>query len=602
MEKVKTATKQIVSKKQVKKEWPKKPAPFMRVVGLYSDFKWRMLMVIIIGVIGIIAFSLMPGYTNNVFNSLDNSLTDGMAAELNYILRLLGIFVTLALVNEIFSIVCVFLILDYEAKAIQRAHIKVKSKLDVVPISFINKYSVGDLTRIVAYNVTDTMRSMLATFYQIARASFFYITTSIAMFGINPMLALVVISSLPLCILTARFVSRRTQKYFNRQNTLNGKLSTHIDQKVSLHSFYKANGLDGDISEFKEQNDGFAQSQVGEITATHLNTMYITFINNFMSILITVLCCILYINGEILFGAIPAFLMFSQRFLANAVIVTAATNLLQLVGSRAEQVFSVLDCPDDVTEKEWKDIDHIRGEIQFKGVTLIENGERHLDDVSFLIPQGKSVAFVGPAGGGKSKVVQLLSKLAIPTSGQVIVDGIDLSEIKSASYYSRMGIAFERPYIFRGTVAENILYGIRRAMPENVMTITKRLGSHSFIELLPKKYETELSENSGFLSVSQKQAINVARTVLQAPDLIIMEEALSSSDNVTEKVVFEEIIKGNFQQSAEGHRTKIFVTHRLGSIQTVDIIFFMENGKIVERGTHAELMKKKKKYYKAFVG
>jgi ABC-type multidrug transport system fused ATPase/permease subunit len=282
--------------------------------------------------------------------------------------------------------------------------------------------------------------------------------------------------------------------------------------------------------------------------------------------------------------------------LANAVVVTTATNLLQVVGSRAKHVFSILDCPDDVTEREHTDIANIRGEIIFENVTLIEDGERHLDNVSFKIPQGKSVAFVGPTGGGKSRVVRLLSKMAIPTSGRVIVDGINLDEIRSASYYGRMGIAFERPYIFRGTVAENILYGIRRALPENVMTITKKLGSHSFIELLPRKYETELSENSNLLSVSQKQAINVARTVLQAPDLIIIEEALSSADNLTEKFVFEEIIK------MDKTRTKIFVTHRLGSIERADIIFFMENGKIVEQGTHAELMKKKRKYYKAFVG
>jgi ATP-binding cassette subfamily B protein len=159
-----------------------------------------------------------------------------------------------------------------------------------------------------------------------------------------------------------------------------------------------------------------------------------------------------------------------------------------------------------------------------------------------------------------------------------------------------MGLAFERPFIFRGTVAENLLFGIRRALPENVMDVTEKLGSHDFIENLEKGYETQLSEGATLLSNSQKQAINVARLVLQNNDLAIYDEALSAADTVTEKSVYETIMKTG------RHQTKIFITHRLSSVEKCDMIYYMEHGRILETGTHAELMALGKKYYKAYIG
>ena len=565
-----------------------------RAFLLFSEFKWRMIIVIGLGILGIIAYSMMPTYLNFALDHLKINVPN---PEVSYIFTMLGIFLGLALVNEIFAVVCIFLILNYEASVIQQTNLAVKRRLDVVPIRFLESYTTGDLTRIVCYNVPDMMKNMLLVIYQIARASFFFITTSIAMLSINWILAIVVISSLPLCVVTAKFVSKRTQKYFRAQNDTNGNLSTYLDQKVSLHGFYRMHGLDGDVNEFNNKNEEHRKAVVGEVTATAFNTSYITFIRNFMYLLITVLCCVLiltYPGGNISIATLPVFLLFGQRFLDNTVVVSTATNVLQILGARAKYVFGVLDSPEDITEREHIEIDRIKGDIQFTHVSLIEDGVTQLDNISFVIPQGSSIAIVGPTGAGKHRMVELMSKLGNPTSGMITIDGVDLTEIKSASFYRRMGIATEKPFIFKGTVAENILYGIGRALPEKVMKITKQLGSHDFIEQLPKGYETMLNEKTGLLTTSQKQGINVARTVLQAPDLIILDCALSTTDNIIEKQVINEIIK------QDKHQTKIFITHRLGSIQNCDLILFMENGHIVEQGTHDELIKMRGEYFKAF--
>jgi len=511
-------------------------------------------------------------------------------------LQMLGIFVGLMLVNEIFYVVCIFLMLNYEARGTQKLGVQVKRKLDVVPTAVLERYTAGDLTRIVAYNVPDMVKNSLVTLYQISRAVFFYITSAIAMFTLSEhswILALVVISSLPLCVFTARFVSKRTQKHFVAQNKYNGELSTYIDQRVSLQGFYQSHGLDENTAEFNRKNEIHSRSIAGEITCMALNTMYIAFIRNFMLVLITVLCCIMYNNALLAFAALPTFIMFSQRFLEQSVVVTDATNVLQVLSARAERVFGILDHR-EVTEHECRSISKLQGDIKFQNVTLVEQGEKLINNLTLTIPQGTSVGVIGPSGGGKHKLVELLAKLAVPTEGQVTIGGIDLRELNSASYYDRISIAFEKPFIFKGTVAENILYGVGRTLPEKVMNTARKLKSHYFIEQLPQGYDTEISEKTALLSASQKQAINVARSVLENPDLIIMDAALSFADNIIEREAFSEIIKAN------KHQTKIFVTHRLGSIQNCDLIVYMENGRIVEMGSHQQLMDKKKKYYRAF--
>jgi ATP-binding cassette subfamily B protein len=578
---------------------PKPENQMIRAFKIFGEYKWRMVIIILIGIVGVVALSMMPTQLNTAIDRLEYSdVLPIPVGELSYIVIPLVIFIVLMLVNEVFNIICTFLILNFEAQSIQTLGLKVKNKLDIVPIAVLERYTVGDLTRTVAYNAPEMLKGSLVTLYQMSRAIFFYITTAVAMFTLAPnswILALVVIASLPICVLTARFVSKRTQKYFVAQNELNGELSTYIDQRVSLQGFYRTHGLDENIAEFKQKNTAHASANAKEVTCTALNTMYITFIRNFMIVFIAVLSCILYNNLLLALAALPTFIMFSQRFLDQSVIVTNATNVLQVLGARVKRVFNILDQP-EVTEHEHIKISKLQGDIKFEKVTLVENGERLIDNVSVTIPRGASVGIIGPTGGGKHKFVELLAKLAVPTEGKVTVGGTDLQEINSASYYDRISIAFEKPFIFKGTVAENILYGVGRAMPEKVIGTAKKLRSHAFIEQLPQGYETELNEKTKVLSTSQKQAITVARSVLEAPDLIITDGAMSFADNIIEREVIHEIIK------MDKNQTKLFVTHRLGSIQNCDMIIFMEKGRIAEMGTHDQLMAKKKKYYKAFTG
>ena len=580
----------------------KQSKPLTRVLGFFSPYKKRIAAVIIVGIIGIVMYSFMPTFLRDALDGLEHLFDpvtrepNGLSLDLGWLLTQLAIFGVLALFNEAFAIFCSFTIINFENKVRLTKLTEVKHKLDIVPISFLEKFSVGDLTRRIANLTDEIIKGVPMAIYTIARVVFFFITTSIMMFFINWILALVVVMSVPLCLLTARFVSKRTQKFFNNYTASAATAYGYVDQKMSLRAFYHMHGLDGGNEEFDQVNEKLTKTMIGENTSIAFNTIYITLIQNFMYLLVTVLFGVMFLTGGASLGisgigVLTAFLFYSNRFLSNAVVVTTATNLIQAINSRAAKVFELLDCPEDVTEKERLWVDRIEGDIEFRDVTYTRNREKLLDDVSFTIKKGTNVAFVGPTGCGKSRIVELLAKLAVPTKGRITIDGKRLDEIKSKGYYRRVGLASENPFIFKGTIAENLLYGCRKKLPEQVVEVTQSLGSHEFISQLEKRYETPLNENTMVLSQSQKQAINVARTVLQAPDLVIIDEALSNADTVTEKATFEAIM------AMDPNQTTVFVTHRLASIQKCDQIIFMEHGRIIEQGTHDQLMKKKRSKY-----
>jgi ABC-type multidrug transport system fused ATPase/permease subunit len=300
--------------------------------------------------------------------------------------------------------------------------------------------------------------------------------------------------------------------------------------------------------------------------------------------------------GDAEFMLLPTFLIYSQRFLSNSTVVTTVTNVLQRVKSRAKFFFEIMDYPETITEWEDTKIKQIDGDIVFENVTAPASPYKDdaVNDISFTIPFGSTVAFVGETDGGQEKIADLIAKLANPTGGKITVNGIDLRRIDSKSYYNRMGIAFETPFIFSGTVAENLLYGIRKTLPEYVIDVTQKLGFHDFIVTLPDSYETKLAENTIILTRPEQQGINVARTILQSPDVLILNEALREFDLLTEQKINNVIIKEYTK------RTRIFITKRLSVITNVDHIYFCDNGTVVEDGTHAELMEKQGAYYKAY--
>ncbi len=528
-------------------------------------------------------YSITPDFISQSLDAFPLIATAGLGGVLKPII----LYLILCVFAEIFTLVCKSLIINYEVKTTVEILNAARRKLDVVPLSFIDKFEIGKTTHQISVG-RKMFQQCLAMFYDIARTVFFFILCTIMMVSLNVTLAIVVVLSLPVTLVIARLVIKRTQKYYTRNEAIEGAVYNFAEERSTLHGFFNANGLKG-TDEFKAINQ--TKGAVGVDTVVGLNETYINFITNFMYLAVTVVFGIMAINdpASVNFAILPAFLLYANRFLTNAKIITTATNIIQPTESSAQVFFGILDCPDDVTADEDTNIKRINGSIVFDKVS-----DDKVKDISFEIPFGSTVAFLEEDNGTGAEIVELMTKLALPQSGQIKVDNIDLARIRSKAFYERVGVCFDRPFLIDGSIAENIMYGIGKTLPENVIEVTSLFGFDNFIRTLPDSYNTRLTENTVFLTNAEQQAVNLSRTILHAPDVLILNNALTNFDSFSEKKYNDIIIK-----KLTG-RTRILVTKQIMTIQNVDKIYVCKGGRIVEAGTHAELMRKKGEYYNRY--
>lgn len=562
-----------------------KKSVFARVMYYFKPLRWRIAVVIFLGIVGIAMYSYMPNLTADALNTFEDW---GLHHNLAVVLKPLILYLILCVLSETFALVCKCLIINYEYKVTLGILDDARRKLDVVPLSFIEKFEISETTHQIAVG-RKLLQECLAMMYSISRTIFFFILNIIMIVSLNVTLSLLVIMLLPVTLIIARIVVKKTQKYYTLKEESSSQIYNFVEQHANLHGFFEENGIEGE-DEFQSINTG--KRVIAVDTVIGLNETYINFLSNFMYLAITVVFGIMAINGALSmadFAILPAFLLYSSRFLSNTKIITTASNIIQPTESYAKVFFGIIDCPDDVTADEDVNIKKIDGSIVFDHVSTDK-----VKDISFEIPFGKSVAFLEEESYSASAIVDLMTKLELPKSGQIKVNGIDLARIRSKKFYQRVGMCSDRPFLIDGTIAENIMYGVGKTLPENVIQATKMFGFDQFIRLLPNGYNTHITENTVMLTNTEQQAVNLARTVLHAPDLLILDRALNCFDTVSEKKC-NDIIINKFKD-----RTRIFVTTKGMTIQNVDCIYVCRGGRIVESGTHDELMALKGEYFRRY--
>lgn len=565
---------------------PKKKSVFMRAMGYFKPLLWRIIILTVLGIVGTVFYSLMPGLTADALDTFEEL---GMNHNLAVVLHPLILYLIVCILAEIFEWVCKSLIIKYEYDMTLDIVNEARAKLDVVPLSFIDKFEISKTTHQIAVG-RKLLQQCLVMIYQVCCTIFFFALNIVMMLSLNLTLSLLVIISLPVTLMIAKIVVSKTQKYYTAKSQNDSMVYNFTEQHATLHGFFQENGIAGK-DEFKSVNQ--IKSMVAVDTVVGLNETYINFISNFMYLAITVVFGILAINGALTvqdFVILPAFLLYSSRFLSNTKIITTASNIIQPTESYAKVFFGILDCPDDVTADEDISIKKIDGSIVFENVST-----EKVKDVSFEIPFGSTVAFLEEESGTGSEIVNLMTKLELPKKGQIKVDDINLARIRSKKFYQRVGMCFEHPFLIDATIAENIMYGVGKTLPENVIQAAKMFGFDAFIRSLPNGYNTRLTENTALLTNAEQQAVNLARTVLHAPDLLILNCALNCFDVASEKRCNDTIIR------KLKDRTRVFVTTQIKAIQNVERIYVCKGGRIVEAGTHEELLAARGEYYRRYM-
>jgi ATP-binding cassette subfamily B protein len=463
-----------------------------------------------------------------------------------------------------------------------------EEKLSRLPLEYFDSQPRGELLSRVTNDIDNIAQTLQQTLSQLLTSLLTIVGVLVMMFWISPLLALVALVTVPLSVVVATRVGKRSQPQFVQQWKVTGKLNAHIEEMYTGHTLVKVFGRQEESAkDFAEQNDALYEASFRAQFNSGIMQPLMMFVSNLNYVLIAVVGGLRVASGALSIGDVQAFIQYSRQFSMPLTQVASMANLVQSGVASAERIFELLDAeeqgPDPVTGERPADL---LGSVSLEKVSFRYEPDKPLiENLSLSVEPGHTVAIVGPTGAGKTTLVNLLMRFYEVTGGRIALDGVDVAKMSRDELRAGIGMVLQDTWLFGGSIADNIAYGASREVTrEEIEEAARAAHADRFIRTLPDGYDTVIDDEGTGVSAGEKQLITIARAFLSDPVILVLDEATSSVDTRTEV-----LIQKAMARLAHG-RTSFVIAHRLSTIRDADVILVMENGSIVEQGTHDELL------------
>ncbi len=472
-------------------------------------------------------------------------------------------------------------------RAVFRLREEVQAKLSRLPLAYFDRQPRGEILSRVTNDIDNLQQSMQQTLSQLVTSLLTIVGVLTLMFIVSWKLALIALVTVPASAYAMRKIAKRAQPQFINQWKYTGRLNGHIEEMYTGHALVTAFGQrEKSMETFTEQNEALFQASYRAQFISGTIQPVMMFASNLNYVLVAVVGGLLIAGGSVSLGAVTAFIQYSRQFSQPLTQVASMANLLQSSVASAERVFALLDAPEQSPDAaEPARPAGVQGRVQFEDVSFRYVPDRPLiEHVSLAVEPGQTVAIVGPTGAGKTTLVNLLMRFYEIDSGKILLDGVDTALMSRAELRGLTGMVLQDAWLFGGTIAENIGYGLEGATHEQIVEAARATYVDRFVRTLPDGYDTVLDDDGTNVSMGERQLLTIARAFLARPAVLILDEATSSVDTRTEV-----LIQRAMASLREG-RTSFVIAHRLSTIRDADVILVMEDGQIVEQGTHDELI------------
>ncbi|TFC94907.1 ABC transporter ATP-binding protein [Cryobacterium sinapicolor] len=515
------------------------------------------------------------------------TLTPGQGVDFAMLSTVLLWAMALYVLSAAFAYVQAYLLNGVVQRTVFRLRSDIEAKINRLPLRYFDKVQRGELLSRVTNDVDNVSQSLQQSLSQAVTSLLTVVGVIVMMFLLSPLLALIALVTVPLTLVTTVLIAKRSQKLFVAQWTHTGELNGQIEETFTGHALVTVFGRQKEVEQrFRAKNDELYEASFGAQFVSGLIMPAMTFIGNLVYVGIAVVGGLQVASGAMQLGDVQAFIQYSRQFTQPLAQLGSMANLLQSGVASAERVFALLDADEQSPDSEPAETPTAaHGRLVFEGASFRYTSDTPLiENLSLVAEPGQTVAIVGPTGAGKTTLVNLMMRFYELDAGRITLDGVDVSRMTRDDLRGRMGMVLQDTWLFGGTIRDNIAYGRPDATEEEILDAARATYVDRFVHTLPEGYDTVLDDEGGNVSAGEKQLLTIARAFLAKPSVLILDEATSSVDTRTEVLVQKAM------SALRADRTSFVIAHRLSTIRDADLILVMEAGRIVELGTHEELL------------